>query len=194
MPRLRGFLLWAASSRRRFLSACESAGGYCAWVLACRQQPLRFPEAPTEGSLRQLQREACARVARDGPGAVCPSGAAAGVSSSPRGTSGRSCSLSAAASQPHPLIIPPPWACPNFARASLSKPAGQAPIGAVPALVLVVFLGGVTYAEIAALRKLEEVDRGVRRYVIFTTGIINHKKLLDAFKQKDAPNEQPETI
>ena len=44
--------------------------------------------------------------------------------------------------------------------------------------VAVVFLGGVTYGEIAALRRLSSLEGGKRRFLIITTGITNYSKTI----------------
>ena len=44
--------------------------------------------------------------------------------------------------------------------------------------VAVVFIGGVTYGEIAALRKLSALESGKRRFLIVTTGITSYKKII----------------
>jgi len=48
-----------------------------------------------------------------------------------------------------------------------------------PSVVLVCFLGGVTYGEIAALRRLSEKEKGHRKFLIVTTELINTKKLFN---------------
>ena len=44
--------------------------------------------------------------------------------------------------------------------------------------VLVVFIGGVTYGEIAALRKLSELEAGKRKFLILATGITSYRKII----------------
>jgi hypothetical protein len=44
--------------------------------------------------------------------------------------------------------------------------------------VVVVFIGGVTYGEIAALRKLSTLEAGKRRFLILTTGITSYSKIM----------------
>lgn len=39
------------------------------------------------------------------------------------------------------------------------------------------FVGGVTYGEIAALRRLSAVERKGRRFLVVTTEMISHEKL-----------------
>ncbi|KAK6192041.1 hypothetical protein SNE40_003590 [Patella caerulea] len=51
-------------------------------------------------------------------------------------------------------------------------------------VTLVFFLGGVTYAEIAALRFLAQQDEGGTDYLIATTKIINGSRLIDTLKEK----------
>lgn len=46
-----------------------------------------------------------------------------------------------------------------------------------PSVVLVCFVGGVTYGEIAALRKLSELEDRRRQFLILTTEFINTKKM-----------------
>ena len=45
--------------------------------------------------------------------------------------------------------------------------------------VAVVFVGGVTYGEIAALRKLSQLEGGKRRFIVITTGITNYTRVFD---------------
>ncbi|XP_052712538.1 vacuolar protein sorting-associated protein 33A-like isoform X1 [Crassostrea angulata] len=54
-------------------------------------------------------------------------------------------------------------------------------------VTLVVFLGGVTFAEIAALRFLAQQDDGGTDYVIATTKIISGSTLLDSVMEKLSP-------
>ena len=50
-------------------------------------------------------------------------------------------------------------------------------------IVLVFFVGGVTYAEIAALRFLTMLSDGKREYIIGTTSILNGNTLLEGLSQ-----------
>jgi hypothetical protein len=43
----------------------------------------------------------------------------------------------------------------------------------------VIFIGGVTYGEVAALRKLSQLEGGKRRFIVFTTEIVNYARLFD---------------
>ncbi|CAK9109775.1 unnamed protein product [Durusdinium trenchii] len=61
----------------------------------------------------------------------------------------------------------------------LQQPAKE-PDSTKPATVLVCFLGGVTYGEIAALRRLSQLEEGRRRFLILTTEFINPKKLFES--------------
>ena len=45
-------------------------------------------------------------------------------------------------------------------------------------IVAVVFIGGVTYGEIAALRKLSSLEGGRRRFLIVTTGITSYNRVI----------------
>jgi hypothetical protein len=47
--------------------------------------------------------------------------------------------------------------------------------------VAVVFIGGVTYGEIAALRKLSQLEGGKRKFLIITTGISSSTRIIDSF-------------
>lgn len=47
--------------------------------------------------------------------------------------------------------------------------------------ILIVFIGGITYAEIAAIRLLNKLKKDVK-FVILTTHILNGKKLIDSFR------------
>lgn len=60
-----------------------------------------------------------------------------------------------------------------------------------PSVVLVCFLGGVTYGEIAALRKLSELEEGRRKFLIVTTEFINAKKLFHSMRCEQVFNQQP---
>lgn len=60
-----------------------------------------------------------------------------------------------------------------------------------PAVVLVVFLGGVTYGEIAALRRLGELEEGRRRFLILTTEIINSKKFFESLRCEQVFKQPP---
>lgn len=57
-----------------------------------------------------------------------------------------------------------------------------------PSVVLIMFLGGVTYSEIAAIRKLSQIEGGTHRYVIATTCIINAKRFIAANAEFSASN------
>jgi len=50
------------------------------------------------------------------------------------------------------------------------------------AVVLVCFLGGVTYGELAALRRLSELEGGERKFLVVTTELFNAKKLFDSLR------------
>jgi hypothetical protein len=55
--------------------------------------------------------------------------------------------------------------------------------GSVPGntiFVAVVFIGGVTYGEIAALRKLSQLEGGKRKFLIITTGISSSTRVIDS--------------
>eukprot|EP00929_Paragymnodinium_shiwhaense_P067751 TRINITY_DN34067_c0_g1_i1.p1 TRINITY_DN34067_c0_g1~~TRINITY_DN34067_c0_g1_i1.p1 ORF type:complete len:672 (+),score=205.90 TRINITY_DN34067_c0_g1_i1:80-2017(+) len=58
-----------------------------------------------------------------------------------------------------------------------------------PQVVLVVFIGGVTYGEIAALRRLSEIEGGKRRFLIVTSEIISTKKLFESLKNEQVFNQ-----
>jgi len=60
-----------------------------------------------------------------------------------------------------------------------------------PSVVLVCFLGGVTYGEIAALRKLSEIEEGRRKFLIVTTEFINAKKLFHSLRCEQVFNQPP---
>ncbi len=45
--------------------------------------------------------------------------------------------------------------------------------------VAVVFVGGVTYGEVAALRKLSQLEGGKRKFVVITTTITNYSRVFD---------------
>lgn len=48
--------------------------------------------------------------------------------------------------------------------------------------VLVVFLGGITHAEIAALRRLSQLEDGRRTFLVLTTEFLNAKRLFDSMQ------------
>lgn len=60
-----------------------------------------------------------------------------------------------------------------------------------PQVVLVFFLGGVTYAEIAALRKLSEMEGSRRKFIIATTEFLGPKKLFDSLKNPEVFDKPP---
>jgi len=60
-----------------------------------------------------------------------------------------------------------------------------------PALVVVVFVGGATHGEIAALRKLSELEEGRRRFLIVTTEFLNAKKLFESMQCEQVFNQPP---
>mmetsp|Transcript_58470 Transcript_58470/g.163033 ORF Transcript_58470/g.163033 Transcript_58470/m.163033 type:complete len:644 (-) Transcript_58470:14-1945(-) len=60
-----------------------------------------------------------------------------------------------------------------------------------PSVVLVVFLGGVTYGEIAALRRLSELEEGRRRFLVVTTEFTNAKKLFESMKCEQVFKQPP---
>eukprot|EP00434_Breviolum_minutum_P027752 symbB.v1.2.024548.t1/scaffold2329.1/size82184/2 len=62
----------------------------------------------------------------------------------------------------------------------LQQPAVREQDPSKPAVVLVCFLGGITYGEIAALRRLSQLEEGRRRFLIVTTEFINPKKLFES--------------
>merc|ERR1712032_1069843 len=60
-----------------------------------------------------------------------------------------------------------------------------------PSIALVVFLGGVTYGEIAAVRKLSELEGGRRKFLILTTEFLNAKTLFDSLQCKEVSDQPP---
>lgn len=73
---------------------------------------------------------------------------------------------------------------------SQALPPGLAPRardgeGTRPAVTLVVFVGGCTYAEISAVRFLSKHTEA-REYVVATTSILNGRSLIDSLTQKAA--------
>jgi len=58
-------------------------------------------------------------------------------------------------------------------------------------VVLVVFLGGVTHGEVAALRRLSELEEGRRRFLIVTTEFINTKKLFESLQCDQVFDQTP---
>ncbi|CEM02017.1 unnamed protein product [Vitrella brassicaformis CCMP3155] len=51
-----------------------------------------------------------------------------------------------------------------------------------PTVVVVFFLGGCTYSEVAALRKLSQLEGGARRYVIATTEMLSSSRLFSSLQ------------
>jgi len=95
--------------------------------------------------------------------------------------------------------LPRGWrSCPD-ALSLLHGPAQQVPQTAEvsggeagqPALVLVVFVGGVTHGEVAALRRLAELEEGRRRFLVVTTEFTNAKKLFDSLQCEQVFNQPP---
>jgi len=97
--------------------------------------------------------------------------------------------------------LPRGWrSCPD-ALSLLHGPAQQVPqtptegTAAVdpgpPALVIVVFAGGVTHGEVAALRKLAELEEGRRRFLIVTTEFINAKKFFESLQCEQVFSQPP---
>jgi len=56
-----------------------------------------------------------------------------------------------------------------------------------PSTVLVVFLGGVTHAEVAALRRLSQLEDGRRTFLVLTTEFLNAKRLFDSIQYDNTP-------
>lgn len=57
------------------------------------------------------------------------------------------------------------------------------------AVALVCFLGGVTYGEIAALRRLSELEGGRRKFLICTTEFMNSKKFFESLRCEQVLNK-----
>ena len=45
--------------------------------------------------------------------------------------------------------------------------------------VAVIFIGGVTYGEVAALRKLSQLEGGKRKFVVITTNVVSYSRVFD---------------
>jgi len=60
-----------------------------------------------------------------------------------------------------------------------------------PSTVLVVFLGGVTHAEVAALRRLSQLEEGRRTFLVLTTEFLNVKRLFDSMQYDATPLTPP---
>lgn len=60
-----------------------------------------------------------------------------------------------------------------------------------PVVSLVVFVGGLTYGELATLRRLSEVEDGNRRFLILTTEMLNAKKLFESMRDEQAFRQPP---
>ena len=48
--------------------------------------------------------------------------------------------------------------------------------------ILLVFIGGITYGELAAIRLLNKKNRN-KKFIVITTGMINTKKIFDSLKK-----------
>mmetsp|Transcript_58285 Transcript_58285/g.161256 ORF Transcript_58285/g.161256 Transcript_58285/m.161256 type:complete len:119 (+) Transcript_58285:3-359(+) len=65
--------------------------------------------------------------------------------------------------------------------------AGEPPsVPGRPRVSLVVFLGGITYGELGALRKLSELEDGRRRFLVLTTELLSTRRFFDALKCEQA--------
>ncbi|KAI0232501.1 Vacuolar protein-sorting-associated protein 33 [Massospora cicadina] len=83
-----------------------------------------------------------------------------------------------------------PWAVPRRQRGRWGRVTALAPTLGKPheKLVVVVFLGGCTFTEIAALRYLSRSEPGARRYIVLTTGIISGESLLSTLVESGNPH------
>ncbi len=61
-------------------------------------------------------------------------------------------------------------------------------------VTLVFFLGGVTYAEISALRYLSERDNASREYMVATTQLLNGDTMLTEVMEKIENNLRRSTL
>ena len=50
--------------------------------------------------------------------------------------------------------------------------------------ILVVFIGGITYGELAAIRLLNKKNRN-KKFIVITTGIINSKRIFKSLQKKE---------
>mmetsp|Transcript_59777 Transcript_59777/g.134302 ORF Transcript_59777/g.134302 Transcript_59777/m.134302 type:complete len:170 (+) Transcript_59777:3-512(+) len=55
-----------------------------------------------------------------------------------------------------------------------------------PTIALVCFLGGITYGELAALRRLSELEEGKRKFLVVTTEILSSKKFFEGMRCEQA--------
>lgn len=60
-----------------------------------------------------------------------------------------------------------------------------------PKVCLVVFVGGVTYGEVAALRRLSELEEGRRKFLIMTTEFTNTKKFFESLRCEEVFKQPP---
>mmetsp|Transcript_88343 Transcript_88343/g.175657 ORF Transcript_88343/g.175657 Transcript_88343/m.175657 type:complete len:647 (-) Transcript_88343:209-2149(-) len=60
-----------------------------------------------------------------------------------------------------------------------------------PSTVLVVFLGGITHAEVAALRRLSQLEEGRRTFLVLTTEFLSAKRLFDSMQYDITPLAPP---
>lgn len=68
-----------------------------------------------------------------------------------------------------------------------------APQNQAGSVALVCFLGGVTYGEIAALRRLSELEGGRRRFLICTTEFMNSRKFFESLRCEQVINKPVES-
>ena len=72
--------------------------------------------------------------------------------------------------------------------------SSAAPISGEKQITVVFFIGGVTFAEISALRHLSQRPNHDRSYIIFTTKLINGSTLIDSLEEDLQNNLDPRTV
>jgi len=79
----------------------------------------------------------------------------------------------------------------DVSEATHANAAEQAMAQGRPSVTLVCFVGGVTYGEIAAIRRLSEMEEGRRRFLVLTTEMLSARKLLDSVSCETVVNQVP---
>jgi len=72
----------------------------------------------------------------------------------------------------------------------IAKPLAEIASPARPSVTLVVFVGGLTYGEMATLRKLSEQEGG-RKFLVLTTELLNARKLFKSLRCEEVFNQPP---
>jgi len=79
----------------------------------------------------------------------------------------------------------------DASEATRANAAEQAAAQGRPSVTLVCFVGGLTYGEMAAIRKLSEMEEGRRRFLVLTTEMLSARKLFDSLRSEVVVNQVP---